>query len=80
MEKEGEAVVGRERERAMGGVLLFAEGAACRQGCAPIRSATDVPFATPQQLTALGSVVRDHAAHHAWRHRLGKCIDLIDLS
>lgn len=29
-------MVGRERERAMGGVLLFAEGAACRQGCLPI--------------------------------------------
>lgn len=50
----------------MGGVLLFAEGAACRQGCSPIRSATGVSFATPQQLTALGSLVRDHAAHHAW--------------
>jgi hypothetical protein len=29
-------VVGRERERAMGGVLLFAEGTACRQGYLPI--------------------------------------------
>ena len=47
--RKGEAVVGRERERATGGVLLFAEGAAYRQGCLPItgqprRVFCDAPF------------------------------------
>lgn len=69
-------MVGRERERAMGGVLLFAEGAACRQGCSPIRSATGMSFAAPQQLTALGLSCATMLHITLGDHRPGKCIDV----
>ena len=63
--REGEAVVGRERERAMGGVLLFAEGAGCRQGCLPITSQPRPCLSRRPSCSVPGPLVRDHAAHHS---------------
>lgn len=66
-------MVGRERERATGGVLLFAEGAGCGQGCAPMTrqpraclwASGDAPSSARWGALAAAGV---HAAHHGGGH------------